>query len=78
MQEEQVGWVNQQEEGSEEIFTSSGSDEYMIMSIMKKNSDELKTPSARIQAKVSGKKMWLWVYSGCPVTIFSMTDLKEH
>ena len=55
---------------------SSGSDDYMVTSIKKKNVMELKIPGARVQVEVSGKKMWLWVDSGSPVTIFSMTDLK--
>ena len=40
----------------------------------KKNVTELKIPGARVQVEVSGKKMW--IDSGSPVTIFSMTDLK--
>ena len=43
---------------------------------MKKNAVELKLPSARGQVEVSGKKIWLWIDSWSPVTIFSMTDLK--
>ena len=38
---------------------------------------ELKIPNARVEIEVPGKKMWLWVDSGSPVTIFSMTDLKS-
>ena len=37
---------------------------------------ELKIPGARVQVEVSGMKMWLYVDSGSPVTILSMTDLK--
>ena len=37
---------------------------------------ELKISGAKVQVEVSGKKMWLWVDSGSPVTIFSMTELK--
>ena len=55
---------------------TSGSDDYMVMSIKKKNVMELKIPGTRVQVDVSGKNMWLWVDSGSPVTIFSMTDLK--
>ena len=33
MQEELVGWVNQQQEGAEEISIFSRSDDYMVMSI---------------------------------------------
>ena len=48
-------------------------DDYMVMSIKrKKNVTELKIPGAE-----SGKKMWLWIDSGFPVTIFSLTDLKR-
>ena len=55
----------------------SGSDDDMVMSIKrKKNETELKIPGARVQVKVSGKKMWLWIDSGSPVTIFSINDLK--
>ena len=67
--------MNQQGSGENESITS-GSDDYMVMSIKKKNITELKIPGARVQVEVSGKKMWLWVNSGSPVTIFSMTDLK--
>ena len=42
----------------------------------KKNETELKIPGARVQVEVSGKKMWLWIDSGSPMTIFSITDLK--
>ena len=31
MHEEQFGWINQQQAGCEEIFTYSGSDEFMVM-----------------------------------------------
>ena len=49
----------------------------MVMSNKKKrNVTELKIPGARVQVEVSGKKMWFWIDSGFPVTIFSMTDLK--
>ena len=49
----------------------------MVMSIKKKIAMEMKVPSARVQFGVLGKKMWLWVDSGSPMTIFSMTDLKS-
>ena len=75
--EEQVAWVNQQQECGEEIFTFSGSDDCMVKSTNKKNAVKLKSASARIQVEVSGKKMWLWVDIGSPVTILSMTDLKS-
>ena len=75
--EDPVAWVNQQGSGENESMTS-GSDDYMVMSIKrKKNVTELKIPGARVQVAVSGKKMWLWIDSGSPVTIFSMTDLKR-
>ena len=71
-----VAWVNQQGRGDNDSVTS-GSDEYMVMSIKRKRKvTELKIPGARVQVEVSGKKMWLWIDSGSPVTIFSMTDLK--
>ena len=73
--EDQVAWVNQQGSRENESITP-GSDDYIVMSIKKKNVMELKIPGARVQVEVSGKKMWLWVDSGSPVTIFSMTDLK--
>ena len=74
--EDPVAWVNQQGSGENESMTS-GSDDYMVMCIKrKKNETELKIPGARIQVEVSGKKMWLWIDSGSPVTIFSMTDLE--
>ena len=71
----QVAWVNQQGCG-ESGSVSSGSDDYMLMSIKKKNLIELKTPGSRVRFEVSGKKILLCVDSGSPVTIFSMTDLK--
>ena len=68
--------MNQQGSGENESMTS-GSDDYMVMSIKRKNNEtELNIPGARVQDEVSGKKMWLWIDSGSPVTIFSMTDLK--
>ena len=71
-----MSWVNQQGSGENESMTSE-SDDYMVMSIKrKKNETELKIPGARVQVEVSGKKMWLWIDSGSPVTIFSITDLK--
>ena len=70
-----MAWVNQQGYG-ENGSASSESDDYMVMSIKKKNVMEVKIPGARVQVEVSGKKMWLWVDSGSPVTIFSMKDLK--
>ena len=73
--EVQVAWVNQQGRGEIESMTS-GSDDYMVMSIKKKNVTELKIPVARVQVEVPGKKMWLWMDSGSPVTIFSIRDLK--
>ena len=74
--EDPVAVVNQQGSGENESMTS-GSDDYMVISIKrKKNETELKIPGARIQVEVSGKKMWLWIDSGSPVTIFSMVDLK--
>ena len=74
--ENPVSWENQQESGENESMTS-GSDNYMVMSIQrKKNETELKIPGARVQVEVSGKKMWLWIDIGSPVTIFSITDLK--
>ena len=73
--EDQVAWVRQQRSGENESMTS-GSDDYLVMSIKKKNVSELKISGARVQVEVSGKKMWLWVDSGSPVTIFSMMDLK--
>ena len=73
--EDQVACVNQQGSGKNES-TTSGPDDYMVMSIKKKNVTELKIPGARVQVEVSGRKMWLWVDSGSPVTIFSITDLK--
>ena len=57
--EDQVAWLNQQGCGENESM-SSGSDDYMVMSIKKKNVMELKIPGARVQVEVSGKKMWLW------------------
>ena len=48
MQEEQLGWVNHHQEVDEEISTTSGSDEYIVKSIMKKNAVGLKIPNARI------------------------------
>ena len=74
--EDPVAWVNQQGSGENESMTS-GSDDYMVMSIKRKKKEtELKIPGARVQVEVSGKKMWLWIDSGSTVTIFSMTDLK--
>ena len=74
--EDPVAWLNQQGSGENESMTS-GSDDYMVMSIKrKKNLTELKITGARVQVEVSGKKMGLWIDSGSPVTIFSMTDLK--
>ena len=56
---------------------TSGLDDYMVISIKrKKNETELKIPGARVQVEVSGKKMWLWIDSASPVTIFSINDLK--
>ena len=76
MNEDPVSWVNQQGCGENESMTS-GSDDYMVMSMKrKKNETELKIPGARVQVELSGKKMWLWIDSGSPVTIFSMNDLK--
>ena len=76
LNEDPVSWVNQRGSGENESMTS-GSDNYMVMSIKrKKNETELKIPGARVQVEVSGKKMWLWIDSGSPVTIFSITDLK--
>ena len=75
LNEDPVSWVNQQGSGEKESMTS-GSDDYMVMSTKrKKNETELKSPGARVQVEVSGKKMWLWIDSGSPVTIFSITDL---
>ena len=73
--EDEVAWVNQQGSGENESMTS-GSDDYMVTSIKKKNVIELKIPGARVQVEVSGKKMWLWVDSGSLVTIFNMKHLK--
>ena len=76
LNEDLVSWVNQQGSRKNESMTS-GSDDYMVISIKrKKNETELKIPGARVQVEVSGKKMWLWIDSGSPVTIFSITDLK--
>ena len=76
LNEDPVSWVNQEGCGENESMTS-GSDDYMVMSIKrKKNETELKIPGARVQVEVSGKKMWLWIGSGSPVTIFSINDLK--
>ena len=36
---------------------------------------ELKIRNTRVLANVYGKNMWLWVDSGSPVTIFSMSEL---
>ena len=63
-----MAWVNQQRCG-ENGSVSSGSDDYMVMSIKKKNVTKLKIPIARVQVEVSGKKMWLWVDSGSRVRI---------
>ena len=77
LNEDPVSWVNQQGCGENESMTS-GSDDYMVMSIhRKRNETELKLPGARVQVEVSGKKMWLWIDNGSPVTIFSINDLKE-
>ena len=70
-----MAWVNQQGYG-ENGSASSQSDDYMVMSIKKKNVMEVKIPGARVEVEMSGRKMWLWVDSGSPVTIFSMKDLK--
>ena len=76
LNEDPVSWVSQQGCGEKESMTS-GSDDYMVMSIKrKKNETELKIPGARVQEEVSGKKMLLWIDSGSPVTIFSINDLK--
>ena len=76
MNEDPVSWVSQQGCGEKKSMTS-GSDDYMVMSIKrKKNETELKIPGARVQVEVSGKKMLLWIDSGSPVTIFSINDLK--
>ena len=56
LNEDPVLWVNQQGSGENESMTS-GSDDYMVMSIKrKKNETELKVPGARVQVEVSGKK----------------------
>ena len=73
--EDQVAWVNQKGSRDNESMTS-GSDDYMVMSIKKQNVTELKIPGARFQVEVSGRKMWLWMDSGSAVTILSITDLK--
>ena len=74
--EDPVAWVNQQGSGENESMTS-GSDDYMVMSInRRKNETQLKIPGTRVKVEVAGTKMWLWIDSGSPVTIFSMTDLK--
>ena len=74
--EDSVAWVNQQGGGENESMMSK-SDDYMVMSIKKKkkNVTELKIPGARVQVEVSGKKMWLWIDSGFPVTIFRMFQM---
>ena len=75
--EDPVALVNQQGSGENEYMKSGSDDYYMMMSIKrKKNVTELKIPGARVQVEVSGKKMWLWIDSGSPMTMFSMTDLK--
>ena len=56
LNEDPVSWVNQQGSGENESMTS-GSDDYMVMSIKRnKNETELKVPGARVQVEVSGKK----------------------
>ena len=47
-----------------------------VMSIRKKNVNDVKIPGSRVQVEASERKMWLWVDSGSTVTIISMTDLK--
>ena len=74
--EDPVAWLNHQGSGEKESMTS-GSDGYMVMSTKRqKNVTELKIPGARVQVEESGIKMRLWIDSGSPVTIFSLTDLK--
>ena len=63
LDEDPVSWVNQQGSVENESMTS-GSDDYMVISIKrKKNETELKIPGVRVQVEVSGKKMWLWIDS---------------
>ena len=73
--EDEVAWVNQQGYG-ENGSASSESDDYMVMSIRKKNVNDVKIPGSRVQVEASERKMWLWVDSGSTVTIISMTDQK--
>ena len=54
--EDSVAWVNQQGSGENESMTS-GSDDYMVMSIKKKkNMTELKIPGARVQVEVRKRR----------------------
>ena len=75
IQDQLVGWVNQ--EAEEEYDMSKRLSEYMVMATKRKqNVTEVEIPNAGVLANVCGKSMWLWVDSGSFVFIFSLPELK--
>ena len=57
MHEEQIKCVNQHQEGNEKITTSSGSDEYIMITIMRKERSGFEDPERQIPSVTFGKKV---------------------
>ena len=74
--ENSVGWVNTPDKRQRSWDLDSSGD-YVVMAIKSRKETELKVAGARLPIKINGKHTNIWIYSGSPISIFTVGELKQ-
>ena len=71
-----VGWVTDSKAPAHGRDSDS-STEYVVMSIRRKEEEELRVAGAKLALKINGKATQAWIDSGSPISIFTIGELKR-
>ena len=71
-----VGWVTDSKAPAHG-WDSDSSTEYVVMSIRRKEEEELRVAGAKLALKINGKATQAWIDSGSPISIFTIGELKR-
>ena len=71
-----VGWLTDSEAPAHG-WDSDSSTEYVVMSIRRKEEDELRVAGAKLALKINGKATQAWIDSCSPISIFTIGELKR-
>ena len=74
--ESSVGWVTDSNAVAHGWDSDSSAD-YVIMSVRRKQEEELKVSGAKLALKINDYSTQAWIDSGSPVSIFTLGELKR-